>query len=81
MAAPDKKAERRATAGSTTSRLATPRAAMQQLPTNLEHDAGTPTEATLDLMVGEKNSGAERAAETDGEVRPEMGSTSRVGGA
>ena len=45
-AAPDKKAERRATAGPTTSRAATPRVAMQQLPSNLEHDAGTPTEAT-----------------------------------
>ena len=45
-AIPDKKVERRATAGPTTSRPATPRAVMQQLPTNLEHDAGTPTEAT-----------------------------------
>ena len=45
-AVPDKKAERRATAGPTTSRAATPRVAMQQLPSNLEHDAGTPTEAT-----------------------------------
>ena len=37
-AVPDKKAERRATAGPTTSRPATPRVAMQQLPSNLEHD-------------------------------------------
>ena len=45
-ATPDEKAERRATTAPNSSRPATPRAAMQQLPTNLEHDAGTQTEAT-----------------------------------
>ena len=42
------KAERCATAGPTTSQPAAPRFAMQQLPTDLEHDAGgtTTTEAT-----------------------------------
>ena len=44
-AAPHEKAERRATAGPTTSRPAAPRVAMQQLPTDLEHDAGTATRA------------------------------------
>ena len=43
---PDEKAERRATTAPNSSRPATPRDEMQQLPTNLEHDAGTPTEAT-----------------------------------
>jgi hypothetical protein len=42
----DEKAERRATKAPDSSRPATPRDEMQQLPTNLEHDAGTPTEAT-----------------------------------
>ena len=45
-AAPHEKSELRATAGPTTSRPAAPRVAMQQLPADLEHDAGTATEAT-----------------------------------
>ena len=45
-AAPHEKSELRATAGPTTSRPAAPRVAMQQLPTDLEHDAGAATEAT-----------------------------------